>query len=1193
MSVILPGICSGFRWQMIILLLVIHLPTPGQMMPADRRLIVSEDAYRANNTGIGLLEQFKFDEAEREFRRALTLKPDFKLAKINLAIALFNSKKLDESKSLAREVLQTDKNSPQAFYILGLAARSENQTDEALEAFQKVLSIDSTDIGANINAGQILAQKREYPQAILYFQTAYQSEPFNLTAIYNLATTLQRSGEREKAAELLKKFQTLRDTSAGTNIGLNYLEQGRYAEALSSTGAEDELVDKTEPRVSFQPLNNGILNKTSIAPVGRKIERFFGKPSSKFQILRAFEGGETTIDFDGDGLLDIAKIDNTLTGFQKKNRFDFSAKTTCKISLYRNIKGRFIDVSNVSGDLIKMVNTIGTSLIAGDFDNDNLPDLLLVGDKEIRLYHNEGKGKFKDVTEQAKFPKYSSLSTSAAFADVDHDGDLDIFIAGFANIDDERSEVNDFAFPAEWQGAPNLLLRNNNDGTFTDISAESKINQSKNDTDGKSIAVVPTDFNNRRDLDLVVANYGGKLNFFSNQRDDTFKDVADEINLGEKGNWSCVAAGDVNKDGFVDFFFGTRAGFGAGNVRSFLALSDGKGRFTVKSAPRGTAEASAAQFLDYDNDGLLDLLVSTSKGLLISRNLGKEFADATARPFVNSPVFANASHILSADFDGDGDLDLLVDGRYLRNDGGNKNNAENLILQGRVSNKTGIGAKVILRSGSLAQQLESYSASPSPAPSEIHFGLGKRVKADSIRILWSSGIIQSETDFAKTTEAKNSAPLKIQEVDRKPASCPYLYTWNGEKFEFITDFLGGGEMANWESKGKYHYPDSDEYVRIAPGKLKAKNGFYEIRVTNELEEVMYLDKVKLVAVEHNADAEIYPNEGLGKSESSKEIFYTAQNEHAPLTATNSAGKDILPKIRDLDRVFYDDFKSLPIRGYAETHEITLELDDKKDYKGRTLLLLTGWTDYAFSSDEVGASQSGKSLFLPFLQVKNKQGEWQTVIESIGIAVGRPQTVPVDLTGKFLSASREVRIVTNFKTFWDKIAVDTSEQVKDLKTFELEPEAANLRERGFSDETKIGGMLVPDYSKVSLDSRWKNFAGKFTKFGDVKPLLSEIDDVFVVAKAGDEFALSFKELPAPPPGKVYTFLLYADGYSKEMDINSGSPDAIYPLPFKGMTKYPYGADEHFPMNEEKQRIYDESLTRTFKGFLPRIETTFVK
>lgn len=1184
---------SKFAWKIptfrvILFLLVLQCAITIQAQKSND-FTASEEAYRANNRGVSLLEQFKPENAEREFRRALEIKPDFKLAKINLAIALFNTKKFDEAKTALNEYLKIEPNSLQALYVSGLTARSVNETDEALEAFQKVLRLDPNDVGANVNAGQLSAQKRDYPQAIKYFETAIRNEPYNLTAIYSLAISLQRSGERERAAEYLKKFQTLRDTSAGVNISLNYLEQGRYSEAISSTGAEEELVDKKEPQVTFTQIANGIRNKNVLrVPVPGGTHRFLIKPQSIYQILQLNQGGETLIDFDGDDDLDVARIDNSIADSRKTSRIDSTAKTSCKISLYRNEKGNFTDVSVNSGDLIKPLDTVGTSLIAGDFDNDNLPDLLMIGFKEIRLYRNEGKGKFKDVSTEAKFPKFENLAISTAFVDFDHDGDLDIFIAGFAMLNGGSAELNDFPFPIQFEHAPNLLLRNNNNGNFTDVSAESKINQAENNSEGKSVAVIPTDFNNTRDIDLLILNHRGKPTLLSNQRDDTFKDAASAVGLTKIDNWSCAAAGDVNKDGFTDFFFGAVKGWEQSEGKGILAISDGKGKFILKDAPNGTNEAFAAQFLDYDNDGLLDLLISNGKKLSISRNLGKGFAAATAKPFKN--FTASNENILSADFDSDGDLDLLIGANYLRNDGGNKNNAVNLDLQGRVSNKSGVGARILMRSGSLAQQLDSYSASPAPAPSEIHFGLGKREKADSLKILWSSGIIQSETEFNETN-AKNFAPLKIQEVDRKPSSCPYLYVWNGEKFEFITDFLGGGEMGNWAGKGVYHFPDSDEFVRIAPNKLKAKDGFYEIRVTNELEEVLYLDKIKLFAVEHDENAEVYPNEGLGKSEISKNPLFTVRKPQPPVSALDSEGKDVLPKIRELDRVFYDDFKSLSIRGYAETHNLTLKLDDRTNFNGRTILLLTGWTDYAFSSDNVNASQSEKSLFIPYLQVKNKQGDWQTVIESIGIPIGRPQTVPIDLTGKFLSDSREIRIVTNFKTFWDKIAVDTSDEKENLKTVGLEPEIADLRERGFSKELKFGEMIVPEYESVSTECPWKDFSGNFTRFGDVKPLLNEIDDLFVIAKTGDEFVLKFKELPAPKKGKTYTFLLFADGYSKEMDINSGSPDTVFPLPFKGMKKYPYDSDEVFPMTEEKRKVYEETLTRRSRGTFEKKSSIF--
>ena len=1129
-------------WQIIFLILIFQISLAAQTLKSNRAFLISEDAYRANNRGVSLLEQFKPDDAEKEFRRALALKNDFNLAKINLAIALFNSKKLDEAKQTAREYLQTEKDSLQAFYILGLTARTENDSDEALTDFRKVLEIDANDVGANVNAGQILAQKRDYAGAIKYFETAYKTEPFNLTAIYNLATSLQRSGEREKAAELLKRFQTLRDTSAGVNIGLNYLEQGRYAEALASNGTESELVLPTDPTIKFTEATDYFFG---IAANKKKLISPKSKNEIQKQKLAKYQAKSdtaTVFDYDGDGMPDLV------------------VSKDGNLRLYHNAKGKFVEVTKDSGDLSKKYDLISQSVVAGDYDSDLKPDLLALRSDGFTLYHNDGGGKFTDVTKTTGLPVHLredlSVTTyySSAWVDFDHDGDLDIFAAGGQTFDPKGNILSQ----------PNRLFRNNNDGTFTNVSEAAKISDKP-----KSGRIVPTDFNNSRDVDLLVVG-DEKTFLYSNQRNDSFKDVATETGLDIGG--LAAAAGDVNKDGFTDYFIAAIGG------KSTLFLNDGKGNFSKKKISDEKINGTAAQFLDYDNDGLLDLVVSFINETTIYRNLGNSW----------QKVFKikAGGNFLSADIDGDGDLDLIFISldepiRIFRNDGGNRNNSETLDLQGRVSNKSGIGAKIVLRSGSLSQQLESYSASPMPAPSEVHFGLGKRQKADSIRVLWSSGIVQSETDFEQTT-AKNNAPLKIQEVDRKPASCPYLYTWNGEKFEFITDFLGGGEMGGWAGKGVYNFPDSDEFVRIAPGKLKAKDGFYELRVTNELEEVMYLDKVKLVAVEHDAGAEIYPNEGLGMSEKSKDAIITARNSHPPISAINSKGENVLPKIESLDRKFYDDFTLLPIRGYAAEHSLTLNLDDKKGYGGRTTLFLTGWTDYAFSSDNLRASQSGQSLFFPYLQVKNANGEWQTVIESIGIAIGRPQTLTVDLTGKFLTDSREVRIVTNFRTYWDKIAVDTSDNIADLKTTEIAPETVILQEHGFSKETKFGGMDVPEYADVSLDSPWKNFAGRYTKLGDVKSLLSEIDDVFVIAKAGDEFVLKFKELPKLPDGKVYTFLLFADGYSKEMDINSASPDAVLPLPFKGMKNYPYNADEQFPMTEERRKIYDETLTRFTRG-----------
>ncbi len=1115
-----------------------------------------ENAYRANNLGVAQLEQYNHQAGANEFRRALELDPQLKIARINLAIALLNAQDLDGALKTAEIAAAESPAQLQPHYILGLIARNQTRTEDAVAAFQKVLGGDPNDVGASVNLGQIYVAQRRYAEAVAVFRVALDAEPYNSTALYNLATALLRNNQREEGQQLMTRFQKLRQSGAATSIGQNYLEQGRYAEAIASTGAEAELVDRTEPKVVFRDAEIGL---PAAAQAARSQKKSASDSSNDLPSRAA-----VLFDADNDGDLDLAHV------------------AAAQISFYRNDKSKYVDATRAAGDLTKPLAQKTFGIVAGDYDNDNFADLLIFGSGQPTLFRNTGKGGFQNATTAAKLPAISTASKTGAFVDADHDGDLDIFLGGSDNGDKKSSEIS-----------ANQMWRNNGDGTFADISAAAKINSRSH-----AVAVVPTDYDNRRDVDLLVINRGGAPNLFRNLRDGSFRDVAAEVGLNQVGNWTCAAAGDFNKDTFVDFFFGKS---GAAGV---FAVSDGRGKFKLQDAPDGTQNAASAQFLDYDNDGLLDLIVNTDEGFAVARNLGGEWTKADASVFKiktdGRDALKNSRQILSGDVDRDGDVDLLAFAsngqlRFVENQNDGSNNSVTVALQGRVSNRVGVGAKIDLRSGSLAQKLETYAASPAPAPSDAHFGLGKRIKPDAVRVIWTSGVVQAETEISAAPQREVGAfrpPLRIEELDRKPSSCPYLYTWNGERFEFVTDFLGGGEMGNWKEAGAYHYPDSDEFVRITSDQLKPKNGRYEIRVTNELEEVLFLDHLKLVAVEHDADREVYPNEGLAIPTAGKRILYTTQNAGPPISAIDTNGKNVLPQVETLDRKFYESFKSQNIRGYAETHELTLNLDDKKDYDGRTLLLLTGWTDYAFSSDNLAASQSGRSLTMPKLQVKNRKGEWQTVIESIGISVGRPQTLVLDLTGKFLSDSREIRIVTNFKTFWDRIAVDTSEQTN-VKTTEINSTQADLRERGFSEEIKTGEMITANYETVLNDGRWKYFSGAFTKLGAVDALLEAADDVFVISKTGDELVLSFAALPEPVPNKKYTFLLYADGYSKEMDINSGSPDAVHPLPFKAMKKYPYGADERFPMTEEKQRIYDEYTTRTVKGFLPRLETFLLK
>jgi tetratricopeptide (TPR) repeat protein len=1163
---------------------------PPGPSPASR-----EDAYRANNLGVALLEQFKHKEGAEAFRNALKIDPKLNLAQINLSIALFNIPDLPAAQRQAQLATTLAPTAPQPFYILGLIAKLQSRLDDALPAFQRVLKIDPSDVGTNINVGQIYSQQRKYPEAIAAFRLALAAEPYNATALYSLGQALMRSGQREEGQSVTERFKQLRERGSATTIGNNYLEQGRYAEAVASTGAEPELVDKRIPDVVFKDVTAIALPSAGEWP--------FTDP-----LLEQSSGAVVLFDYDGDGDLDLLEVSSTAQ------------------RLYRNDSGKFTDVTAQSGDLANTASGVGTAAVAGDFDNDGKVDLFVLRYRASGLYHNDGNGRFTDVTAKAKLPTYSYLSKSVAFVDYDHDGDLDILIGGGEDVTDAlkigkaRRENPPNTLSTISLGlppAPGLLLRNNGDGTFSDQTSAAKIINA-----GSAGGLVPTDFDNRRDIDILIAG-GQEISLWRNMRDGTFKDVAEDVGLrAMKLGTSSIAIGDINKDGFTDFYF-AQGWYAAG----YFALSDGREHFQLRRGPGETVVEdnsptgkfnNAAQLIDYDNDGLLDLVTAVTTGgsdahveLRIWRNTGDgwtEVSDKAARGIATKvgPINQRLSGtrlLASGDIDGDGDTDIVfgIPGgglRVARNDGGNHNRGVRVQLSGKVSNRSAVGAKVELRAGSLQQKIETYSASPAPAPADVLFGLGSRDKADVVRIIWPSGVVQAETEFGKSGVAANLTSMSIIELDRKPSSCPYLYTWNGERFEFITDFMGGGEMGYLEEPGRHNKPDPVEYVRIRGDQLKERNGRYELRVTNELEEALFADRFQLIAVEHPQALEVYPNEGMTDPPRPFKIYAT-RGAHAPLTAVDDHGTDVLSRITSMDRTYPDDFTRDRIRGYAAEHTLTMKLAEPATGKAsdRVLLLLTGWTDYSWSSDNLAAAQAGKSMTLPALQVRDGKGQWRTVIEDIGIPVGRPQTVTVDLTGKFLSDSREVRIVTNMRILWNQILVDTSREISLVRTTELDPVEARLRWRGFSREVTPDGRepFGYDYAQVSFASPWKVMPGRYTREGDVRELLLKTDDMFVISKPGDEISLSFdaRKLPPVRAGWTRTFLLYADGYSKEMDINSASPDQVSPLPFHGMTRYPYPDTERYPMTAARRAYFEKYNTRLVTDEVPSLDTLLLE
>ncbi|HEX9185484.1 MAG TPA: FG-GAP-like repeat-containing protein, partial [Vicinamibacteria bacterium] len=520
-------------------------PTPPAAAPSAAR----EAAWRENNLGVALLEQFRFADAVLAFGRALEKDPSLLAARINLAIAHLYVPDIPAAKQAAEEALKAAPDAPQPNYILALIARSEGRAEDAVPYVRKVLAADPKDLGANVTLGQAHLQMRQFEEAAAAFRVALAAEPYNVSAAYNLGVALTRAGKREEGQEAMARFQKLRDSAYKSALGSNYLEQGKYAEALASTGAEPEAVDPRAPAVAFVEKGESLPGAATLA----------------------------LADFDADGILDVVA----------------AGKGGLRV-LRGEAKG-FADVTEKAG----VAGVQATAAVAGDYDNDGRPDLLVAGPGGVSLRHNEGGLRFAAEAPLTPFPHPAA---AAAFVDIDHDGDLDVFVSSSASA------------------GPALLLQNNGDRTFADITAAAQLAVA-----GGAVAVVPTDFDNRRDVDLLVLKRDRPA-LFKNMRDGSFKDLAPELGLVAPGPFRCAAAGDVNKDGFTDFFLGA-----AGT--SSLALSDGRGAFQVGPAPPAAAGALAAQIVDYDNDGLLDLLVVTASGPRLLRGLGTSWADVSASAF--------------------------------------------------------------------------------------------------------------------------------------------------------------------------------------------------------------------------------------------------------------------------------------------------------------------------------------------------------------------------------------------------------------------------------------------------------------------------------------------------------------------------------------------------------------------------------
>jgi Flp pilus assembly protein TadD len=776
----------------------------------------------------------------------------------------------------------------------------------------------------------------------------------------------------------------------------------------------------------------------------------------------------------------------------------------------------------------------------GDYDNDGHVDAYAAGG----LFHNDGTGAFTRATVIGD----SAGVTAAFFADLDHDGDLDLFLG---------------------TSTGDRMYRNNGDGTFREQGLQP----------GPTTGAVFGDFDADARIDVIAAHQDG-LVFYRGLEEGRFE--AHPI----PARAQAIAAGDYDNDGFLDLFAGA------------FYRNDGSAGFQRDTRAGGTGGGvTSATFFDFDNDGWLDLAAVGSRGLTLLHNNEKgRFTDRSALlPAAVAHTAARQVHTL--DFDGDGDLDLLVVGldqslHLLRNDGGNANQFVNVALVGLrdgsgKNNHFGIGSRVELR----AKDLYQMRVVDQPV---VHFGLGNRLKADVLRVVWTNGVPQS---YYYPGGASAGTDRNVLEQQVLKGSCTFLYTWDGEAYRFLTDVTWAsalgmplGIMAG--EKTVYGPPQAArEYFRIPGERLKPVNGRYRMQLTEELWEVAYVDHLELLAVDHPASVDVFVDErfvppGTPATGGGHLDIHQVREKRLPLSATDERGRDLLPLLRAKDDAYVGGFTPGPYQGITAPHDLILDvgpLGGARDIR----LFLQGWLFPTDASINAAIAQ-GKSIAVrwPSLEVRDAAGRWRTVIENLSFPAGKDKTMIIDLTGRFLSRDQHVRIRTNMEIYWDHAFVSAGREDLAVRVTRLAPVAADLHARGWSRVFRKGGRYGPqwfDYAQVSRESPWLQVGGRFTRFGDVLPLLRDSDDQTVIMASGDEMTLEFPETGAPPlpAGWKRDFLLYNVAWMKDADLHTAAGQTVEPLPFHAATRYPYGAEQRYPDDATHRRYVQAYNTRTIR------------
>ena len=1115
-------------------------------------------ALAAFNRGCALIEQYRYEEAALTFEAVTDFAPDWTAARFNAGLAWFNLQGslgaqdyLERARSIFEAILEKEPDHLRARFSLGMYWEHLGRNDESLEQFERVYKTDPTDqYGAYKYAEALIRMERD-DEAIALLETLLEQNPGFVSACYRLAILYQKTRQREKAMPLFDRFRSLNQeelTGGSFTVQKTYGTAGALYMALGPDDLPLQTPRTPETTVVFSP---------EIVTLGEALD------TASWSDGAITLPGLTAGDLDGAGHLDVI-----VTG----------ADAQGAARVWRNAGSGDFEPGQTFGARVVMV-------APGDVDNNETLDLVAATLDGPALFRNDGQGRLERTTTPPLVIAPGARTLTIGALDIDSDGDLDILALNRLSG----------GLPAGSENRPtsSSLFNNNRDGEFPDLAAQLGLAL----PDRTFSSFVFDDFDDDRDLDLILfpADDGPAVAWV-NDRGGAWRALGPEhTGLSVGRTWSATS-GDPFKTGRRDLLVFTTDG-----VRLFR--NAGGFRFredaTFPKVP-AMAGATGGQLVDIDNDGDLDILIADglrNGGGRAPLLLINHWPDRTFTPVDRSApgqVFAALDDegpisALAADFTGDGRCDIVLAAhgrplRLIRNITPDAGGWLGLDLKGTReqdnkarSNTSAIGARVEIKTGGVMQQfVVGGSAGPATvAPLRLHAGLGAMTSVEWLRVLWPDSVLQAEL------EVPGGQVMALEELSRKIASCPLLFAWDGERMGFVADFAGVGGLGFLVAPGVYGMPVMVEYLPLP--NLKARDdGHYDIRIVDYFEEVVYLDEIKLLVVDHPAGTTIVPNARMSVSLPPPHFeIFQFQEILEVRGALDHQGQHVAGALRELDRRCVGATDPDPrFPGLADPHWV--ELDFRDGLNGlktgdRPILVLHGWVEYGYSATNYALSQTDLRLEAPSIFVW-RNAQWTPLIVEAGYPAGVNHLATFDLSDLVTPSDRLFRIETNMEIYWDQITIGIHRDDAPMRVQEIACSEAELRFLGFPREYSPDGRKpnIYDYENCDTAVPWKLFSGAFTRYGDVRELVQEADDCYVIMNHGDEVVLRF---PAPPPtGWERSYILKSHTFAKDMDLYTAYPDTVEPLPFQAMSAYPYPDDEAYPDTEKTREYHRRYNTR---------------